>query len=620
MKPRHMAWVLAGCVVIIYANSLSGVFHYDDFHSVVNNTSIREVGKIPAYFSEPAHFSADLDKIMYRPLLLVSYAVNYALHGYDVLGYHVVNLLLHLGCVLLLWRIVVCLEGPQRQQVAMMSALLFALHPVASEPVNYISSRSETLAGILLLLSLWLAVRTPRQTAGSIAGFCAGLLSKATAASLPFLLLSWPEGTLSARIRRVAPYAMALTGYVLLLELAGLLPTARSEPVRSGMAQLATQWKAVTYYLQLLLMPVNQSVDPPFLEGAWSQWAVWAALGLSLSLLGLVVSRCRGRLRWWLLWPLWLALPASAVPLNVLVNEHRIYLASAGLFVALAVLLARQTHLRRPMVALLVALAVLSFQRNQVWASELSLWSDAVLKAPQSSRGRVHLGTALREEGQMSKAREQFEMALLLDATLLPARINLANILYEQALGRRPVDTGLLRRAAAEYEAILQVDEAHREALTNLGNACRALGDLSQAEGVYQRAIRHHPQYPDAYDNLAMLYADQAEHLRAAELLVEVVRLEPSRGEAHKRLGDQYFQANDLLGALDAYRLACQLEPGEPSFCYNLGELCFHLSRQPYPQAQQYGEEAERVYGDLKRRHGAYRNTQQRLNQLTEGR
>ena len=220
----------------------------------------------------------------------------------------------------------------------------------------------------------------------------------------------------------------------------------------------------------------------------------------------------------------------------------------------------------------------------------------------------------------MSKAREQFEMALLLDATLLPARINLANILYEQALGRRPVDTGLLSRAAAEYEAILQVDEAHREALTNLGNAYRALGDLSQAEGVYQRAIRHHPQYPDAYDNLAMLYADQAEHLRAAELLVEVVRLEPSRGEAHKRLGDQYFQANDLLGALDAYRLACQLEPGEPSFCYNLGELCFHLSRQPYPQAQQYGEEAERVYGDLKRRHDAYRNTQQRLNQLTEGR
>ena len=102
-------WTGAGALLLVcllgYANSLSGSFHYDDFHSIVDNPHIRTLRNAPAFFIDPLMFSGDPDKKMYRPLVLLSYAGNYALGGYEVRGYHLVNILLHLGCSLLVWRL-----------------------------------------------------------------------------------------------------------------------------------------------------------------------------------------------------------------------------------------------------------------------------------------------------------------------------------------------------------------------------------------------------------------------------------------------------------------------------------------------------------------------------------
>ena len=151
-RQRWQAAVLTIVVCATYANSLQGSFQYDDFHSIVRNVSVRDLGNLPAFFTDPETFSADAAKAMYRPVLLSSFALNYALHGYDVAGYHAVNVILHLTCVLLLWRLARCLTttGP-----ALAAALLFAAHPLTAEPVNYISSRSELLLGVFFLGSLW---------------------------------------------------------------------------------------------------------------------------------------------------------------------------------------------------------------------------------------------------------------------------------------------------------------------------------------------------------------------------------------------------------------------------------------------------------------------------------
>jgi tetratricopeptide (TPR) repeat protein len=615
---KQIASVLVAAVVLAYGNSLGGAFHYDDFHSLVNNTSIRDVETIPSFFTQTRHFSADADKSMYRPVVLTSYALDYAIFGNKAVGFHLTNLLLHLACVLLFWQVVVCVGGSSDWRIAAFAAVMFAVHPVGSEPVNYVSSRSESLAALFMLLALWLGLRQQPRLLGSLGSFAASLLSKATGAALPLILLTWPGGTVTTRMRRVLPYMVLLAGYMAILAFAALLPTSRAVPVRDTWTQLATQWKAVTYYLQLLLMPVHQSVDPAFVEGAWSQGAVWAAMIFAISLI-ILVLRARGKQRWWLLWPLWVVLPASAVPLNVLVNDHRIYLASAGLFVAFAGLVMRQSRLQRPVLLLFICLITLTIQRNQVWATELSLWSDAVRLAPSSSRGRVHLGKALRDSGQLQAARVQFEQAVSLDENLLSARANLASIYYEQALESTPINGELLDRAVRQYESILQHDETHREALVNLGNAHGKANNKRRAIAMYERAIVAHPNYADAYVNLAQLYFDSGRYAEAIPLMSEVTRLEPTNGRAFYDLGNAYARAGLLPQAAAALRQACQIDPTDSSSYYNLGEVLFALSQHAASGNGRYAAEALRVFVELKARHGAYRLVNLRLEQLGAG-
>ena len=131
------AILLAGLVVVLYSNSLKGSFHYDDFHSIVDNPNIRQLENIPTFFVDPTLFSQDPQKAMYRPLLLVSYALNYAVGQYRVEGYHLVNIGLHLACTLLVWSL--GSRAGLGRQGRLAAALLFAVHPLASEPVNYLT-------------------------------------------------------------------------------------------------------------------------------------------------------------------------------------------------------------------------------------------------------------------------------------------------------------------------------------------------------------------------------------------------------------------------------------------------------------------------------------------------
>ena len=130
----------------MYWNTFDNSFHYDDEHSIQNNINIRSLENIPSFFADPGMFSRDADKGMYRPLLLVTYALNYAVGGYEVGGYHVVNIALHAtNAALLLW-LGYLLSG--RLLVGFLAGILFAVYPLATEPVNYISSRSDTLSAM----------------------------------------------------------------------------------------------------------------------------------------------------------------------------------------------------------------------------------------------------------------------------------------------------------------------------------------------------------------------------------------------------------------------------------------------------------------------------------------
>ncbi|MCC7262723.1 MAG: tetratricopeptide repeat protein [Candidatus Latescibacteria bacterium] len=589
MSATQRALLLAGLVLLAYANSLQGSFHYDDFHSLLNNPHLRRLGEIPRFFADPGSFSADPEKAMYRPVLLVSYALNYAAGQYGPLGYHLVNRALHLGCALLVWR--VGLQAGANPTGAWAAALLFGLHPLATEPVNYISSRSESLAALWYLASLSLFLG--RWPGWALLCFGLGLGSKEMAITLPAALWLAEQalGRNRGAWREHLPFWGLGLAYVVLLWSFGLVGGGGgADPgPRDLWAQFWTQAKAGAYYLKLVAMPVGLNVEHAFSEAAGPGHP---AVGLALLLLGSLV---------WLAWRsrrqagvLWLALallallPAVVVPLNVLVNEHRLYLSLAFLAVAVG---RSWDPLRRYQgygVVLVVLCAALVVQRNREWRDELSLWGSAAQHSPAMPRVHAHLGEALRRMGDLEGAQREYETTLRLDPRHRAARTNLGNLHYERA--QTQSDTAAARReyalAAAEYEQVIQLDPDYREALNNLGSIYLVLGRTAEASQVYQRVVALSPNFPEAHYNLGLALVRQGRYPEAVAAYQQALRLHPDaetwcslgevrllQGQEAQRQGAPDGGRQQWQEAIACYQQALALDPANTRAATRLRQL-----------------------------------------------
>ena len=411
---------VASLGALVYAGSLDNAFQYDDIHSIVENPHIRSLGTIPAFFYQPELFSADPRNAMYRPLVLVGYALNHALSGDSVWSYHLLNLAIHLGTSALLYALVCQLGGNWVQ--ALLAGLLFALHPLASEPVNYISSRSESLCAFFFLLAFLAYVRGGSRWLGlSIAAFVGALLAKSVAIALPPVLLLYEFlcGRTAFSWQCIGRYqgSFWVVSAVYLVGVRGALSSAvATHPVRSLAVQCLTQIKAQVFYLKLLCMPQGLSVEHQFSLAGGLDGTVLATL-LCLGTVGalLFLREAKGML-FWVAWAGLTLLPSSAVPLNVLVNEHRLYLPAAAFAVLvgrmLAALVEERGNLGRVlMAAWLVTYGSLAWQRTQVWQSPESLWQDALRQGPHMPRPHLYVGDLLEQAGRHEEALREYTLA-----------------------------------------------------------------------------------------------------------------------------------------------------------------------------------------------------------------
>ena len=606
MRCGHGWAVVLAVSLALYANSLDNTFHYDDEHSIQKNIHVRTLENVPSYFVEPGMFSDDPAKGMYRPLLLVTYAANHAVNrwfevdGYDVRGYHFLNIFLHgLNACMLWWFTVLTLR---RKDVALLAGLLFALHPLGTEPANYISSRSESLGALFYLAAMAFFARAVLQraqdTVGSAAWISAswlalacGLLSKSTVITLPAVLLlydylvvsgrSWRE--LRLRLFRVhGPYWMIILLHLWIITSNQYLSRSLSHSPRDGWSQFLTQTEVFSYYLKLLLFPTGLNVEHQFFaQRTFGDGTTVMALLLLLTtllLVGCLYLIKRDMSLFVLLWGSLALLPVVVVPLNVLVNERRLYLTSAAFCLALALLmrsewlrLGRTPRAKRVDVGIglaalvLLTFAGLSLERNRVWADDFSLWSDSVSRSPAMPRPHLYLGNAHKDAAF---------------ATPDTARQNQH-----------------WRKAAASYRNTIAVakDPEHLDlalrGLNNLGGVSFVLGDFDTAEKAYREAARVNPRYPDAEVNLATIYmvrgrqsADPTEKRELWEQglkhLDKAIRLAPNHGAAYANRGLTLFYMLRLEEARKGYERAVFLNPRDYKTWGNLGSLELHLYKE----------------------------------------
>src|SRR3989304_8265914 len=183
---------------LVYYNAIHNPFQYDDAHHITMNPSIRDLSGFASFFTDPATFSNErLDRgSPYRPLLMLTYALNFRVSGLNPAGYHIVNLAFHVGAAFMVFLIVQAILTPA-YFAALSAGIIFLVHPFNSEIVNYISTRSSVMSGFFYLLGFYFWVRFRGQASGnysstvfytaSLLAFAAGVLSKEVVITLPIV-------------------------------------------------------------------------------------------------------------------------------------------------------------------------------------------------------------------------------------------------------------------------------------------------------------------------------------------------------------------------------------------------------------------------------------------------
>lgn len=484
---RPLVLVLAGTAV--YARTFGVPFVFDDAHAIVQNLRIRE-------------WSWDLLQSD-RPLVELTLAFNYALGGLHVAGYHAVNLLLHLACGLLVFDVVrrtfrstATLAG-REDDAACFAALLFVVHPLQTEAVTYVISRSEVLMALCYFATLDLVLLAEahpgRRYVLWILATCAcafGMTAKPIMVTAPLAVwwLSWwvlapptrPRLAFAStppavEVPRRWPLHLGLcaTWLVLVVLLRGHShPGAGLDIGLEPLDYLRTQLGVTWHYFRLLVWPVDQVLDYDWpLTLRWTDSAVLVpAAGWVLVLLALAWLARGGRraATFWLGFAILALLPSSSViPIADLAFEHRMYLTVAG-FAALTALAAGGAAAWAPRTVAVLALAVVvtlagvAVARNEVWRDPVTLWTDNLAKTPTKQRVYRNL---------------------------------------EEAYQRRGDQAGMRRVVLAEIETLQRLHREHpRDAhvLTGLANGLARVGQAQEALAAVLEAVRLDPRDPIA--------------------------------------------------------------------------------------------------------------------------
>jgi protein O-mannosyl-transferase len=592
-SPWASLLILTIAGLLAYANSFSASFHFDDEGSIVNNPLIHSLGNIAGIWHRyPTRF-----------LTYLSFALNYRIGGLNVVGYHIVNLTLHVLCGFLVWllvrQIVRILLSSGRlktnlQLAPIFAALFFVLHPVQTQAVTYIVQRATVLAALFYLTSVYFFVegRKNQLATGSIkgnlkffslsalAGLC-GLLSKETILTLPFALLLMDSFFLSPGKGFNWKFGIGLLAFFLLFSLAMIqlnLVSMEDAPAISQVKYISTQPQVVLTYLRLAVLPYSQNLDYDF---RIAQSPLELVTLLSLAALALLVFLAfklfkRNRLLSFCIgWFLLVLLPESSIlPLADVIFEHRMYLPLFAFSLAIVALWERfNLRVSQRMMSVFaftvcVAAGYLTYERNRVWSDEVTLWSDVVSKSPGKARGYSNRGRALAETKRPQEALADFNRALSLDPTNSDCYNNRANVL---------VQNGYPDEAIADCDSALKhpppLDYQYGMIFFNRGTAYLRKNQIEPAIRDLNEALRLIPAHESALFNRAIAFAAKGEYDKAIADNSSVLEMNPGHVKALNNRGIAYRELGKLDEALADFNSAIALQPSYGQAYVNRGIL-----------------------------------------------
>jgi len=578
--------LLAILVLWIYSNTFEAPFVFDDNLNIQNNTSIR-LSKLTLDGFTKAIFKGYLPS---RPIANASFALNYYFGKYNVTGYHIVNILIHIITGIFLYFFVkTTLHLPALQfkddtptWIASFTALLWLVHPLHTQSVTYIVQRMNSLAAMFYILSMLLYVRGRLTVAKGrrwllLAGcILAGILaigSKELAVTLPFFLVLYEWYFFQdLSLLWFKRYFISFVGAVALLALLALayvgtdiwhkifFPSGDSGFTLTE--RVLTEFRVVLVYLRLLLWPhpsqLNIDYDFPLSYSLFEPITTLFAIGTVIGMIGLALylSKKERVLSFCILWFFGnLVIESSVIMLDILF-EHRTYLPSMLLSLLAVLLAVRYVKLPWLRVVCLCVVALMysvwTYERNSIWANEVTLWRDCVEKSPHKARPHTNLGYALMRQDKIVEAVYHYTEAVRLDPRYAVAHNNLGDALARQ---------GKMEEAVRHYTEALQLQPHYAEAHNNLGNALMDVGKVEEAVHYYTEAVQLVPDSALFHNNLGSALARQGKVEEAVFHYTEALRLNPTSTQVYNNLGNLLTRQGRVEEAIHYYREALRLNP-----------------------------------------------------------
>ncbi len=614
-----LALIILGLVAFL--NSLPNSFHFDDYDAIVNNPAIRDLKHLPSYFTDMRTWTMSSQQD-WRPMVLITFALNYWMGGINPVFYRLTNLALHIGVAFFLFlifknitaRSAARLPGLSTRTVtwlALFASGLFLVHTANSEVVNYIFARSTLLATFFYVAAFYCYLRGPVSGQEQYSRFwhmaALGLFilavgSKGSAVTLPLSLVVFeiiflnPSGQFPwhlfksdpGRLKKYLPLALLGLAYVALRpsfvqRLLGRVFTGTN--TEFGLAYLYTQFRAWVYYMRLFFWPDPLIFDYPGFGLSSSLWEARVLLSLALVLVILGIAwrfwRTAPVISFFIFWYFIVLLPeASFIPLTNLVSGYRPYPANFGLSIVFVVLVyqvtswlskkadgeiggSRRAALCAGAAALLLcSLTVATIKRNEVWRDGGTLWRDVMSKDPTNPRAYMNLGVHLQRVGEYQQAEELIEKAVRM--TPADPSAFMLRALFSMEIGR-------IAAALEDLNRAIDLDGKALHAYYYRGELYRKMGDHEKALADYHSAVKLRPLYTNALYGIAQVLTEIGQDAQLKKTCEKITEINSRDARGYICLGNFFSRQKKHREALDVYRNGTALVPKSTTLWYELG-------------------------------------------------
>ena len=568
--------------LLVYFNSLNNHWVLDDGRVIIDNVYITSLRYLPIYFQGKIS-PLPSGPIMLRPLWMLSYNLNFMVGGYNVWTYRIFQIILHGVNVFLLYLLFSLLFPEAHRGLRYLFSVMFAVHPVNTEAVNYLSARSDLMVTLFILLVVVLFLKWEESgkrkfLVWSYICLLLAYLSKEFAIGLPIFLLIYLaiKGEIRKKIKVYLPYLFITTGIIFYWWI--LFSGNLGEYFPDNLIQnIVSQLKVGLLYLKLFFFPKSLCIVHEVNGGGY-----WVGLVIVAVMIGAIMAFYRdNRFMIGIAFFISFLLPKCFVKLNFPAMEHHFYLAEIGIWIAVFSVVYRISFRKMVFISVgvITIFSCITYCRNRVWESEKTVWLDAFQKNPESSPALISIGLVYLKSGNYKLA-EKF----LLKALRKCKEINRL-VLIIRGIVEVYRKEGHVNKAEHILYALYKIFPRDFALLHSLGVICIQKGEYKRAEHYYLAALKINPYYLRSIFNLGLLYLNQGEIYKARNYFQKYVRLKPRSAQGYLYIGLTYEREGVIPQAIFWYEKALHYEPDSISGNFALGSM---YARIGDPRAEYY--------------------------------